>query len=368
MLRWGLTPEETERTLSLIEASARRGAELVKQLLTFGRGVEGERVVVQPKHLIREMVKMARETFPKAIRVASKAPSDIWPLIGDATQLHQVLLNLCINARDAMPNGGTLSLQAENLLIDEHYAAMNAEAKCGPCVLFKVSDTGPGIPPEIVDKIFDPFFTTKEPGRGTGLGLATVLGIVKSHGGFVTVRSQPSDGTTFAIGLPACPQAEPPPALQPAAMLPRGDGELVLVVDDEAGIREATRKTLERNGYAVVTAGDGTEAVALYAQHRGKIKLVLTDLMMPFFDGLALIRALKKLDPQVNVIASSGIGSSADLQNKTAELAELGVNEILSKPCTADQMLHVLRHRIQNPPGNVLETARLAAPELRADD
>jgi PAS domain S-box-containing protein len=208
MLRWGLTPEELEKVISTVETSAKRGAELVKQLLSFGSGVESKRLLIQAKHLVNEMVTIAQQTFPKTISVKSEMPEDLWPVFVDSTQLHQVLLNLCVNARDAMPEGGTLLVHLENIQLDEQYVSMNPEASPGPHVRLRVSDTGTGISPEIIHKIFEPFFTTKMLGKGTGLGLSTVLGIVKSHGGFVDVCSQAGKGTTFEVYLPATPGEE----------------------------------------------------------------------------------------------------------------------------------------------------------------
>ena len=268
--------------------------------------------------------------------------NSIW--LGDATQIHQVLLNLCLNARDAMPDGGTLSLSAENVVLDDYYASQNLEAAPGAYVLLKASDTGSGIPPDIMEKIFDPFFTTKELGRGTGLGLSTVLGIAKGHGGFVKVFSEPRRGSTFAVYLPATPGVAAAAEDQKEAPLPRGEGELVLVVDDEEPIRELTREILERNGYKALTAVDGTEAVALFSRWQGKIKVVLTDVSMPGMDGVALVRALRKMDPGVKVIAASGRGSGG----KATEFSALGISKFLTKPYAAEHLMMAL-HELLTP-------------------
>src|SRR5215207_5614550 len=226
MLRWGLKPEEVEKTLVSIETSAQRGADLVKQLLLFGRGVEGNRTLLNLKHLLRDMVRMVRETFPKAIELKARFAPDLWSITADATQIHQVLLNLCVNARDAMPNGGNLTLAAENIPLDQLSAAVTSEAKAGPHVVIRVSDTGEGIQPSIREKIFDPFFTTKQPGKGTGLGLSTVLGIVKSHGGFIDMVSEVGNGSTFCVYLPATPeQSAPKTNAQAPVVIEGGDGE-----------------------------------------------------------------------------------------------------------------------------------------------
>jgi len=339
MLGETATDAEGRKLLASIEMSTRRGADIVKQLLTFARGIEGERVMLQPRHLVKELVKMIRATFPKTITLDTQISSDLWTIISDATQLHQVLLNLCVNARDALPEGGNLSVTAINVMLDEQYASMNPEAKPGPYIELKVADTGVGIPPTIIDQIFDPFFTTKEVGKGTGLGLSTVLGIVKSHSGFVTVQSEVGRGSTFKVFLPAKPNAVTrTDAIEPTA-LPRGQGELILVVDDEAPIRNVTQKTLERHGYRVETAADGNEAMILYAKRLGQSQLVLTDISMPMMGGVALTRALKRLDPQVKIIVSTGQGQD----EKVAELNGLGVTHFLDKPYNTEKLLVMLR-------------------------
>ena len=338
LLRQGFKPRETEILINSIETSAQRGADIVKQLLAFARGMEGERVVVSLRHMTDEMAKIVRETFPKNITVQAKASRDLWTIIGDPTHIHQVLLNLCINARDAMPNGGSINILAENMQVDDHYASFDAEAKKGPYVVLRVADTGTGIPAVILDKIFDPFFTTKELGKGTGLGLSTVLGIAKSHGGFLNVTSEAGKGTTFSCFFPATPNAKVEARAEKKA-LPRGNGETILVVDDEAGILTAAQKLLETHGYKVITSTDGGEALAVYAQHRDSIRAVLTDVIMPVMDGAAMMRVLKKLEPGIKVIATSGIDQNA----KFEELKSLGMKAFIAKPYTAEKILTTLR-------------------------
>ncbi len=337
MLKMKLTDEDSQRLISMLQASAERGAGLVKQVLSFARGVEGERITLQPRHIIKEIVKILNDTLPKSIEVECNAPEDLWVVAGDATQLHQVLMNFCVNARDAMPTGGKLRLEAENILIDENYARMNLEAKPGHYVLITIADTGHGIAQEIIDKIFEPFFTTKDHGKGTGLGLSTALGIVKGHGGFINVYSEVGRGTQFKIYLPAAETAFQSQFEEGLSHLPTGHGEMVLVVDDEAAIREITKGTLEMYGYRAVTASDGTEAVALYAQHKDEIKVVLTDMMMPYMDGPATIRALQKLNPHISIIASSGLTDNARMTE-----AANGVKAFLSKPYTAEKLLRTI--------------------------
>jgi PAS domain S-box-containing protein len=338
MLQVKFPDEDSQRLLSLLHLSAERGSELVKQVLSFARGVEGERIIIQPRHLIREIVKILKDTLPKSIDVAYDTSADLWTVTGDITQLHQVLMNFCVNARDAMPGGGKLAIRAENMRIDDNYARMNLDAEPGRYVLVTISDTGTGIPANIVDKIFEPFFTTKEYGKGTGLGLSTAMGIVRSHGGFITVYSEVGRGTEFKIHIPAIGAHQVGQTDEAQSEMLIGRGELILVVDDEAVIREITQKTLETYGYRAITASDGTEAVAMYAQHRDEIQAVLTDMMMPYMDGPATIRALQKMNPHVKIIASSGLAESS----RASEAASVGVKFFLPKPYTAEQLLNTL--------------------------
>jgi PAS domain S-box-containing protein len=338
LLQMKISDESSQRMLEVIRQSAERGGDLIKQVLSFARGAEGRKTNLQPRHLIKEIVKVLDETFPKEITIKHSLPSDLAMIKGDPTQLHQVLMNLCVNARDAMPEGGSLTVMAENVAFDEHYAQMNPEAKPGPYVLVTVTDSGSGIPREIIDRIFDPFFTTKEQGKGTGLGLSTVLAIVKGHGGFVNVYSEAQNGTQFRIYLPAVASAQPDQSVAAKSRLPMGRGETILVVDDEPSVREITRTTLETFGYRVLTACEGAEAVALYVTHRDEVKAVLTDMMMPMMDGPATIRALMKINPQIPIIASSGHAES----DRVAEAAKLGVKSFLPKPYTAEKLLVML--------------------------
>ena len=332
--------------LGTVDASARRGADMVGQVLSFARGMEGRRVEVQLRHVIHDIEKISHDTFPKNIQISADIDKALWPLIGDPTQLHQVLLNLCVNARDAMINGGRLTLRAENVHLDAHYAAMNIEAKAGPHVIIEVEDTGTGISEAIIHKIFDPFFTTKEVGKGTGLGLSTSIAIIKGHDGFIRVYSEPGKGTRFRVYLPAKPSVDIPAATVESTDLPRGRGELVLVVDDEAPIREITKVTLETFGYQVMLAVDGAEAVALYVAHCERIAVVLTDMMMPVMDGPAAIHALVKINPSIRIIAASGITANGSV----AKAVGFGVKHFLPKPYTASTLLKTLRQVLQDTP------------------
>ena len=335
LLQQKISDERNQQLLKTVENNAKRGASLIKQVLSFARGVEGKHTILQLRHLITEFKQIIKQTFPKSISVYTDVPADLWTVSGDATQLHQVLMNLCVNARDAMPKGGTLSITAENVLIDENYAAMHLEAKVGSYIAIAVTDTGMGMSGEVVERIFEPFFTTKELGQGTGLGLSTVMGIVKGHGGFVNVCSEVGS-TKFKVYLPAVGVKENQPS--PQVELVRGNGELILVVDDEVAIREITKISLETHNYKVLTASDGIEAIALYVQHRHQINTVLVDLIMPSMDGFTTIRTLQKLNPQVKVIAMSGLTSNAQV---TASLGS-GVKTFLSKPYTTGELLKAI--------------------------
>lgn len=338
MLQLNDFDNETHRWLAIIRENAERGADLVKQVLTFARGMEGERIIVQVKHIIKDLVKVLKQTLPKSITVRSELESDLGIIRADATQIHQVLMNLSINARDAMPLGGTLVISAENVVLDDNYARVHLDAVPGEYLMISVSDTGGGIAPDIIERIFDPFFTTKDVGKGTGLGLATALTIVRSHNGFINVYSDLGRGTKFSVYIPTLKIEEnAKKAVLPGSM-PRGTGELILVVDDEENIREITRATLEKFGYRVLTATDGTDAMAIYAQNSTEIALILTDIAMPYMDGTALIRAVRRIDPHSNIIAMSGLMNS----EQTAELQNLNVNSFLSKPYTAETLLKVL--------------------------
>jgi two-component system, cell cycle sensor histidine kinase and response regulator CckA len=330
---------QTQRLLNILNESTHRGADLVKQILSFTLGVEGKCATTQVSHLLREIHNIIRQTFPKTIELSSELPQDLWLISADATLLHQVFMNLCVNARDAMSKGGTLLISAENLVIDEHYARMNLDVEVGAYVAITIADTGSGISPKNLDHIFDPFFTTKEIGKGTGLGLSTVLGIVKSHQGFIKVDSEVGKGTQFKVYLPATDVKE---IEVPANTLPPlGQGELILVVDDEVAVQEVTQITLEIHGYRVMTASDGVEAIALYAQYKDKISVVLLDMMMPLLDGATTIRALSKLNPRVQIVVMSGLVTYESAMETIGEK----IQAFLAKPFTAQELLNLL-HRV----------------------
>ena len=322
--------------LEAIQSSCRRGADLVRQVLTFARGLEGQRVHVRIRNLIHELSGMIGKSFPRNIKIVVRVPEDIWSLMGDPVQLHQVMLNLAVNARDAMPDGGTLTISAENVILEATDLGICRQSSAGRHVLLQVSDTGTGITQANYEHIFEPFFTTKKIGEGTGFGLAIVHTVVKGHGGFVMVDSEVGHGTTFKIWLPADPAARTPESLPPyQSKMPRGDGELVLVVDDEFTIREITLRNLEALGYRVITASDGAGAVAEYIKHSRSIDLVLTDVMMPVMDGAAAVREIRHINPMAKIIVVSGLDMSEELKSS--------VNGFLAKPYSASELALMVR-------------------------
>jgi signal transduction histidine kinase len=326
--------EARERLLDIINTSAQRAAGMVKQILGFARGLGGTGPL-EVGHLVREMAGMIQDTFPKSISISVQlGGSELWLIQGDATELHQVLLNLCVNARDAMPNGGRLTFSARNARLDQE-AARPFHAAAGPYVLVSVTDSGHGIPPEVLPRVFEPFFTTKSPGRGTGLGLSTVASIVKHHGGFIDIETAPGRGTEFRVYFPADESShEAQPGRQQIA-LPAGHGELVLLIEDEEAVRELTKTTLENFGYRVVTAQNGVQGISRFEEHKDNIKVLITDADMPQMGGLAAMRAMKELKPELPVIMASGSKHDAE-ETRGMDARRLST---LGKPFSLEQLL-----------------------------
>ncbi len=320
--------------IDTIETSAQRGADMVRQLLTFAKGADGERVSLQARHLVRDLEKLMSSTFPKNIKVEVRCAPSLPTIMGDATQLHQILLNLCVNARDAMPQGGTLTLEAFETEIDAAFVRSHPYAKPGDFLALRVRDTGMGIEPEILDLIFDPFFTTKGPERGTGMGLSTVMGIIKGHGGFVQVYSQPGEGSTFTVYLPAAETDAKGEKTSPLKHTPfRGQGELILLVDDEPIVRDTAQIVLEFLNFTPLLAADAAEGLALIAEKGTALRAIITDMHMPHMDGLGFVRTLRRHLPDVPVLVTSG---RLD-ENVAEQFASLGVTKRLDKPFTQAQ-------------------------------
>jgi PAS domain S-box-containing protein len=346
MLRENSDEPESPFILATIETNAQRGAEIVKQVVAFARGADGTQVLLQVRYVLAEICGIIRETFPRTITLKTEQQQNLWTIMGDATQLHQILLNLAVNARDAMPHGGTLTVAAENQMLDEDDANCRPGLEAGPHVVFRISDTGTGIPPEIADKIFDPFFTNKGPDKGSGLGLSTVMGIVKSHRGHVEFDSKVGQGTEFRVYLPAepgLPRLAPVKPGEGKMPPPKGHGELVLIVDDEEAVRSVTKRILEASGYRTLIATQGTEAVAYYLEKGYEISVVLTDLHMPDMGGVEAISVLRKINPSLKIIVVTGAGSA--LGAPTAE--EMGVQAYIKKPFDVAHMLLTLHDVLQ---------------------
>jgi CheY-like chemotaxis protein len=358
-LRWDIAPEEREKAIGRIELSVKRGAEIIQQVLTFGRGIDGERVAVKPEALLTEIAEIVSQTFPKNIMLTVDNPSGLWPLMGDRTQIHQVLLNLCVNARDSMPKGGQLSLRVSALTLAEPLPALPIPAPPGPYVVYEVADTGCGIAAADRERIFDPFFTTKEVGKGTGLGLSTALGIVQSHRGVVLVESELNRGTTFKVLLPASPGSSHKDTCKINSLPPRGGGEVILIVDDEPDVVAGMRQLLEQHNYRIRTASNGEEAMDLIGRGEQRIDALVTDLMMPAMDGVTLIRAVRAILPEMKIIASSGLGTDMGGSLRASELKALGVVTFLPKPYGTQKLLTTL-HQVFGGAPNCERVLRLA--------
>jgi two-component system, cell cycle sensor histidine kinase and response regulator CckA len=330
--------ERVVQTLDMIEKSAERGSNMVEQVLAFARGVEGERVALQAKTIIEEVAKITTETFPDDIEVTVDVPDELHDIVGDATQVQQVLMNLCVNARDAMEDGGRIDISAFPAEFSEEAAHRNIDAKPGRYVCLEVSDTGTGIPEEVIDKIFEPFFSTKAEGEGTGLGLSTAYSIVKSHNGFVDVESEAGEGTTFRVYLPVATSSDQRRGAGSSGELRDGQGELILVVDDEEFILSTARQTLEDAGYRAMTAQGGKKALDIMAQSGTEVEAVITDLRMPEMNGLELIRKLHAQFPNLPIIAASGMADG-----RTDAAVEAGARTFLAKPFTAEKLQATLQ-------------------------
>ena len=330
---------ESAHLIDVMESSARRGASMVKQLLTFAKGVEGQRASVQSCALIKELEQIVTSTFPKNITLQVRCLAELPPVLGDATQLHQVLLNLCVNARDAMPDGGTLVLDANRAVVSAADARAHGDCAAGEYVVWRVSDSGSGIAQDLVERIFEPFFSTNSPERGTGLGLSTAVGIVRSHGGFMRVRSRPGAGSTFYVYLPAGTDGIESVAAACPRDAFRGRGERILVVDDEPAVRDVLRQILVSLGCSVRTSKDGMEALAVLAEPTSKIDGVITDLHMPRMDGIELTRAIRRTYDGLGVILASGRFE----KNDQRKLEALGVVALLEKPFSFESLGEALK-------------------------
>jgi two-component system cell cycle sensor histidine kinase/response regulator CckA len=334
-----LPPDELEDLLQTVDGSVERGSAIIKQLVAFGKGAEGKNIVFQPKHLIREVVNIIQKTFPQGIEVQSEVLRDSWVIRGDQIQFHQLLMNLFLNARDAMPKGGKIQIRTDNVTIDEHFPSIDIDLEPGRYIQVTVVDDGEGMEKEVQEKVFEPFFTTRPVGRGSGLGLTNVLGIVKSFNGFIQCQSEPGKGTKFEVFLPALFENESVhTAYDPADH--QGNGETILIVDDEEAVRDTTQKLLLQNGYKTLKAVDGVDAISVYGRNQGQIKIVVTDLKMPNMDGISLVRILRNMNPDLPVLVVSGHPDEHDI-----ELLEPYTSiHLLEKPHKSGDLLHWVHH------------------------
>jgi CheY-like chemotaxis protein len=342
LLRDATDADDREQLLDMIAGSANRGAAMVKHILSFARGAKNHGHNIPLAQLIKEMVKIIQDTFPKSILISTKVAKELWNTTGDTTELYQVLLNLCVNARDAMPQGGELTLTVANVTSGQGMKSVSGDIPPGSYVVLSVADTGTGIPPEVLPRIFEPLFSTKPPDKGTGLGLSTVAGIIKKHNGFIQLQSEVGKGTEFRIYLPAALAAEMDKSKEPAKLLPLGHGEMILIMDDEATVRQLAQTTLQNYGYRVVTAMSGLDGITTFEEFQQEIKLLVSDTDMPLLDGIAAIRAVQKLRPEIPILITSGNQyDKAQLERiDTAHLA------FLEKPYTIEQLLNAVAQGI----------------------
>ena len=342
MLQLEKQDDTSIRWLSMIRENSERGAALIKQVLSFARGVDAERVTVQAKHIIKDIVNVLSETLPRSIEIKFDIDPELEVITADPNQIHQVLMNTCINARDAMPDGGILRIYAKNVSVDENYIRLNPNARPGEYVVIAIEDSGVGMEKEILERIFDPFFTTKEIGKGTGLGLSTALMIVQGHEGFMNVYSEPNRGTRFSIYLPVDVSRSAVPVAASDARFATGSGELILVVDDESNIREITMAALEKFGYRVRSATNGAEALQQIQESGEKFNVVITDVAMPVLDGVELVRRLRADGQQIPVIAMSGLMNP----DQAEAIRSVGVTEVLEKPFSTETLLNSIKKAI----------------------
>jgi nitrogen-specific signal transduction histidine kinase/CheY-like chemotaxis protein len=343
LFRDKLTDPADLELLKNLETSTRRGADILKQILTFTRGSDLTPEPIEVPRVLKEIARIVGETFPRDVRLESRAPRDLWMVRGNPTQLYQVLMNLCVNARDAMPAGGRLTLLGANRTLDADAATLHVAARPGPYVVLTVADTGEGMSPEVQERMFDPFFTTKAPGRGTGLGLASVHRIVSAHEGFLMVESAPGQGTRLDVYLPAVPLSAPSDDAKPAEATVEGHLELVLVVDDEAAICRFVSRILQRAHYRCLCAGNGQEAMDLFHRHRDQIRLVISDLMMPVMGGNLAIRAMMQESPELRFVAMSGLLEDEIVAGLPKERVTL-----LPKPFEAETLLALVQQGLEN--------------------
>ncbi|MBI2619614.1 MAG: PAS domain S-box protein [Ignavibacteriales bacterium] len=341
---------QSGRYLEAIEKSAQRAASLSKQLLSFSHKTHGDIRPVSINNLIEDTIHIISSSFPKRIAVKTEFSESLPPVLGDQNQLGQVIMNLCINARDAIEEPrestaeGLLTITTTHFEAGAGFVDVHLSAAPGQYVCITVRDNGAGMTQEVRQRIFEPFFTTKGKGRGTGLGLSMVYGIVRNHGGFIDVFSESGKGTEIKIFLPGAETMDEQLQTAVEEELPYGNGEVVMVVDDEPMLRELVADVLAGQGYKVVLAANGKEAVELYKQEQNRIRLVILDMIMPEMDGQATFQALKTLNPEIKVLISSGFSQDSSVQ----VLLHSGAAGFVGKPYQTEDLLKAVSNHLKN--------------------
>ena len=336
--------DQVRNDLGKVLMAGRNGADLVQRLLTFSRKTEPKLLDLDLNQRVRQIRKFLERTIPKMIDIEMILAENLAGIHADPSQLDQVLMNLAVNARDAMPEGGHLTIETENVSLGEEYVRTHLGAKPGEYVLLSMSDTGHGMDKETLQHIFEPFYTTKEVGKGTGLGLAMVYGIVTQHGGQIRCYSEPGHGTTFKIYLPALVAEREQLDSATREAMPRGGAETILLVDDEEFVRDLGKRILERSGYTVLTSFNGKEALDLYKRERGQISLVILDLIMPEMGGKQCLEELLKIDPKARILIASGFAAN----RRTKEATETGARGFVGKPYNIKEMLQSVREALDS--------------------
>ncbi|MFQ5829968.1 MAG: PAS domain S-box protein [Candidatus Methylomirabilia bacterium] len=348
------------KRLDVIVQQGQTAAHLIRQVLDFSRRSIGERRPLDLQIFLKETIKWLKRTIPEHIVIALQAAPGEYLVNADPTQLQQILTNLAVNARDATPQGGELTFALTPLTVKAGERPPFPGMPPGPWIVLSASDTGIGIPPEVLPRIFEPFFTTKEPGKGTGLGLAQVYGLVKQHDGFINVTSQVGQGTSLTIYLPALAVEQGAPTEVPTEHIPHGRGETILLVEDETAVLAMEQDRLGRLGYRVLTATNGREGLAIYDQHRQEIALVMTDLVMPGMGGAELVRTLSQRDPRVKVIVLTGY----PLGEESRELLAKGTVMWLQKPLQLATVARAIRQVLTGSVGEFATRSLAGAREV----
>jgi two-component system, cell cycle sensor histidine kinase and response regulator CckA len=340
LLMMGKDPGDSDYPkIQAIEQAARKAGDLTRQLLVFSRKVEAKLRPLDLNHEVEQVQRLLERTIPKMIRIELHLSGDLGIINGDPVQIEQVMMNLAVNARDAMQDGGRLIFRTERVVLDERFPKACPGAVPGEYVLLSISDTGHGMAPGVLDHIFEPFYTTKEAGKGTGLGLAMVYGIVKGHGGHINCSSRLGEGTVFDLYFPVLQmEVSRPREEKPEKAIPLGS-ETILLVDDEENLLDIGKEMLKRHGYHVLTADSGEAAIEAYDREGNTADLVILDLNMPGMGGLKCLAALRDMNPKARVIIASGYLADDQLR----ESVRFGASAFVAKPYKLSDLLRAVR-------------------------